>query len=64
MPAFLNAADPIDTLTHAWAPEPWMQTGLALLLLLTFAWLTNWIAKRIVLRIVMRVLDRGDLLVG
>lgn len=64
MPAFLNAADPIDTLTHAWAPEPWMQTGLALLLLLTFAWLTNWIAKRIVLRIVMRVLDRFPFQIG
>ncbi|MCK9544600.1 MAG: mechanosensitive ion channel family protein [Novosphingobium sp.] len=35
-----------------------MQTGLALLLLLAFAWLTNWIAKQIVRRIVMRVLDR------
>ncbi len=58
MPAFLNAADPIDTLTRAWTPEPWMQTSLALLLLLAFAWLTNWIAKRIVLRVVMRVLDR------
>jgi len=64
MSAFLNAVDPIDALMQAWAPEPWMQAGLALLLLLIFAWLTNWLAKRIVLRLVMRVLDRFPSQIG
>ncbi len=48
----------IDSLTQAWAPEPWMQTGLALLALLAFAWLTNWIARRIVLKLAMGMLGR------
>jgi len=64
MPAFFDAADPIDYLTRGWAQEPWMQTGLALLVLLIFAWLTNWIAKRIVLRIVLRVLERFPFQIG
>lgn len=64
MPAFLDAADPMDYLMRGWAQEPWMQTGLAVLVLLIFAWLTNWIAKRIVLRIVLRVLERFPFQIG
>ena len=62
--AFLDADGPVDRLTGGWAHEAWMQTGLSLLLLLAFAWLTNWIAKRIVLRIIMRVLRRFSFQLG
>lgn len=41
-----------------WASEPWMHTGIALLLLAAAAWLANWIAKRIVLSGMMRLLRR------
>ena len=47
----------IEHLIRAWIPEPWMQTGISLLLLLACAWISNWIAKEIVRRIVMRVLE-------
>jgi len=53
-----NARFQVDHLIQDWIPEPWMQATLSLLLLLLFAWLTNWAAKLIVHRIVMRVLDR------
>jgi len=62
--ALLDAGGPVDRLTGGWVQEPWMQTGLSLLLLLAFAWLTNWIAKRIVLRIIMRVLGRFSFQLG
>lgn len=51
-----NASSRIDHLVQALIPEPWMQTAASLLLLLAFAWVSNWIAKEIVRRIVMRVL--------
>lgn len=58
MPPAFNVANPAEYLTYGWAQEPWMQTGIALLLLVSFAWLTNWIAKRIVLKVIMRLLVR------
>ncbi|MFC4256106.1 mechanosensitive ion channel [Altererythrobacter xixiisoli] len=36
--------------------EPWMQTGLALILLLMAAWVANWVAKQIVLKLLLRLL--------
>lgn len=47
----------LDVLVHAYVREPWMQSGLALLLLGTFAWIANWVAKRIVLRLLLRLLN-------
>jgi len=49
--------DSIRTLTHGYVDEPWMQSGLALLLLGAFAWIANWVAKRIVLRLLLRLLN-------
>ncbi|EZP74455.1 Mechanosensitive ion channel protein MscS [Sphingomonas paucimobilis] len=43
-------------LARAYVREPWMQSGLALLLLGAFAWAANWVAKRIVLRLLLRML--------
>ncbi|SCW47850.1 miniconductance mechanosensitive channel [Sphingobium faniae] len=64
MPTFLDTSGPIGHLARGWAQEPWMQAGLSLLLLLAFAWLSNWIAKQIVFRIVMRVLGRFPFQIG
>ncbi|UXC91461.1 mechanosensitive ion channel family protein [Sphingobium sp. RSMS] len=49
--------DSIRTLTRGYVDEPWVQSGLALLLLGAFAWIANWIAKRIVLRLLLRLLN-------
>ncbi|GLV30234.1 mechanosensitive ion channel protein MscS [Sphingobium sp. TomTYG75] len=48
--------DSISTLTRGYVNEPWMQSGLALLLLGIVAWAANWVAKRIVLRLLLRLL--------
>lgn len=48
-----------SALNPPWASEPWMQTGLALLVLATSACLANWVAKRIVLKGVLRLLGRS-----
>lgn len=42
---------------HDLLPEAWMQTVVALALLLLVAWVANWIAKRIVLRLILKLLD-------
>lgn len=42
---------------HALLPEAWMQTAVAVGLLLVLAWAANWIAKRIVLRLILKLLD-------
>lgn len=42
-----------------WAPEPWMQTGLALFALAAGACIANWVAKRILLKGVLRLLGRS-----
>ena len=47
--------DSIRTLTRGYVNEPWMQSGLALLLLGAFAWAANWVAKRIVLKLLLRL---------
>ncbi|PJG48892.1 mechanosensitive ion channel domain-containing protein [Sphingobium sp. SJ10-10] len=47
----------LDVLAHAYVREPWMQSGLALLLLGAFAWIANWVAKRIVLKLLLRLLN-------
>ncbi|EPR11275.1 mechanosensitive ion channel protein MscS [Sphingobium indicum IP26] len=49
--------DSISTLTRGYVNQPWIQTGLALLLLGTFAWIANWVAKRVVLRVLLRLLN-------
>ncbi|WP_257558185.1 mechanosensitive ion channel family protein [Sphingobium sp. CFD-2] len=49
--------DSIASLTRGYVEQPWMQSGLALLLLGVFAWIANWIAKRIVLRLLLRLLN-------
>ncbi len=49
--------DSIRTIAGGYADEPWMQSGLALLLLVLFAWIANWITKRIVLKILLRLLN-------
>ena len=48
--------DSISALTRGYVSEPWMQSGVALLLLLLFAFAANWVAKRIVLRLLVRLL--------
>jgi miniconductance mechanosensitive channel len=48
--------DSLDTLTWGYARYPWVQAGLAILILLAVAWIANWIAKRVVLRLVLRLL--------
>ncbi len=58
MTSFPAVSGHIDSLIRAWAPEPWMQAGLALALLLGVAGLANWVAKRIVLKLAMRLLGR------
>ncbi|AJR27002.1 MULTISPECIES: mechanosensitive ion channel family protein [unclassified Sphingobium] len=50
--------DSISTLTRGYVTEPWMQGGLAFLLLILFAWGANWVAKRIVLRLLLRLLGQ------
>lgn len=49
--------DSIATLTRGYVDEPWMQSGVALLLLGALAWIANWVAKRIVLRLLLRLLN-------
>lgn len=49
--------DGLNVLVHAYVREPWMQSGLALLLLGAFAWIANWVAKRIVLKLLLRLLN-------
>jgi miniconductance mechanosensitive channel len=49
--------DSIGTLTRGYVDEPWMQSGLALLLLGVVAWAANWVAKRIVLKLLLRLLN-------
>ena len=51
------SSESISTLTRGYVNEPWVQSGLALLLLGIFAWAANWIAKRIVLRLLLRLLN-------
>ena len=50
------ANDSVDMLIQGYVREPWMQSGLALLLLGLFSWIANWITKRIVLRVLLRLL--------
>ena len=50
------ANDSVDMLIQGYVREPWMQSGLALLLLGLFSWIANWITKRIVLRVLLRML--------
>ncbi len=50
------ANDSVDMLIQGYVHEPWMQSGLALLLLGLFSWIANWITKRIVLRVLLRLL--------
>lgn len=40
----------------AFVDQPWVQSGVALLLLGLLAWIANWIAKRIMLRLMLRAL--------
>ncbi|KFG88966.1 Mechanosensitive ion channel protein MscS [Sphingobium herbicidovorans NBRC 16415] len=49
--------DSIGTLTRGYVDEPWMQSGLALLLLGVVAWVANWVAKRVVLKLLLRLLN-------
>ncbi|AMK20154.1 MULTISPECIES: mechanosensitive ion channel family protein [Sphingobium] len=49
--------DSIGTITRGYVNEPWMQSGLALLLLGAVAWGANWVAKRIVLKLLLRLLN-------
>jgi len=51
-------SDSVTTLARGYVHEPWMQSGLALLALILFAWAANWVAKRIVLRLLLRLLGR------
>ncbi|BAV65562.1 mechanosensitive ion channel protein MscS [Sphingobium cloacae] len=51
------ANDNIARLMQGYAREPWMQSGIALLLLMLVAWVANWVAKRIVLRVLLRLLE-------
>ena len=50
------ANDSVDMLIQGYVREPWMQSGLALLLLGLFSWIANWFTKRIVLRVLLRLL--------
>lgn len=56
IPGFDTASHGIDALVGADSLQPWMQAGIAILLLATISWIANWIAKRIVLGLILRVL--------
>lgn len=49
------------SLNLPWLENVWVQASLALLLLVTSAWLANWIAKRIVLKAIVKLLERSPL---
>jgi len=51
------SSEHVGMLTQKYVSEPWMQSGVALLLLGLVAWIANWVAKRIVLKLLMRLLD-------
>ena len=50
--------DSVGILARSYVREPWMQAGLALLLLALVAWVANWVTKRIALKLLLRLAGR------